>query len=105
MVKGKSCSASNGVFWVRILVEVLKELRKGHPNGDGNRLEAGRAFFKVPCGFNSRSFRSLRENKQKRTLSSREDPSSNLFSFRRSLIYCLAEGAVFVVQWFLHVGL
>ena len=58
MVKGKSCSASNGVFWVRILVEVLKELRKGHPNGDGNRLEAGRAFFKVPCGFNSRSFRS-----------------------------------------------
>ena len=58
MVKWKSCSASNGVFWVRVLVEVLKELRKGHPNGDGNRLEAGRAFLQLPCGFNSRSFRS-----------------------------------------------
>ena len=58
MVKWKSCSASNGVFWVRVLVEVLKQLRKGNPNGDGNRLEAGRALFKVPCGFNSRSIRS-----------------------------------------------
>ena len=44
VVKWKSCLASNGVFWVRILAEVLKSLRKGNPNGDGNRLEAGRAF-------------------------------------------------------------
>ena len=57
MVKWKSCPASNGMFWVRVLVEASKKKGKGHPIGDGNRLEAGRAC-RVPCGFNSRSFRS-----------------------------------------------
>ena len=36
----------------------LLEFRKGYPMGDGNRLEAGGALIR-PCGFNSRSFRSI----------------------------------------------
>jgi hypothetical protein len=46
MVKWKSCLASNEMFQVQILVELLMEKykRKGNPIGDGTRLEAGRAF-------------------------------------------------------------
>ena len=60
MVKRTSCLASNEMFQVRILVGLLNEKltkRKGYPIGDGTRLETGRAFSMVPCGFNSRSFR------------------------------------------------
>ncbi len=45
MVKRTSCLASNEVFRVRVLVELLPIAckRKGHPMGDGTRLEAGGA--------------------------------------------------------------
>ena len=46
MVKRTSCLASNEKFRVRFLVGLLDveklNKRKGHPIGDGNRLEAGR---------------------------------------------------------------
>lgn len=41
MVKWRSCPASNGMFWVRVLVEALKKQRKGLPMGAGHRLETG----------------------------------------------------------------
>ncbi len=43
MVKRTSSLASNEKFQVRFLVELLKHRWKGKPNGDGTRLEAGRA--------------------------------------------------------------
>ncbi len=43
MVKRTSSLASNEKFQVRFLVELLEQRTEGQPNGDGIRLEAGRA--------------------------------------------------------------
>ena len=43
MVKRTSSLASNEKFQVRFLVELLRQALVGKPNGDGKKLEAGRA--------------------------------------------------------------